>query len=475
MKLIKLISFAAFVFLNANCIERAEAKTVLFHEQDADLTLQEIAESVLSQTLDSQIKTENKIYLKGEWPTEIKSTLIPSLVGVGRLIGSDQEATAFTTGAVINTISQIYLDHPEFQKTTLFTKIPDAVSMGISTFTRYQSDNSFNFYPPHDQEGVTVRRPIDMTLFPLWYGFTNIPNDADSTSVNYAAVLMNAILHNETLNIPDQTFKKFETFRDIKRNPMYYNRSENRKKTGAFMTWLYDEKNENMPRFFFASSKLGERIPFNKNDVDCVVNANIFKLKALAKKAELEGYAESCEMINDMIQKNEMATCGIYYPNTMNLAFSMATAEKAGDRCLIEDSKNKLIEIILKSQDTDGSWLNKDNFRSDRILTTAYAMYALLHFADVKDPVVNKALNHGLQYLLSVMKIKNGRVSWDKNNFFTATAIARSLVMWRSKAYTYSILSSVIFSMNQIKSEATAKDILRDYVYPVKKDDNVLQ
>ena len=347
--------------------------------------------------------------------------------------------------------------------------------MGISTFARYQSENSFNFYPPHDQDGVTVRRPIDMTLFPLWYGFTNIPNDADSTSVNYSAVLMNAVLHNETLNIPEQTFKKFETFRDIKRNPMYYNRSENRKKTGAFMTWLYDEKNENMPRFFFASSKLGERIPFNKNDVDCVVNANIFKLKALAGKTDLEGYAESCEMINDMIQKNEMATCGIYYPNSMNLAFSMATAEKAGDRCLIESSKNKLIETILKAQDKDGSWLNKDNFRSDRVLTTAYAMYALLHFADVKDPMVDKALNHGLQYLLSVMKIKGSRVSWDKNNFFTATAIARSLVMWRSKAYTYSILSSVLFSMNKIKLQATAKEILKDYVYPVKKDDNVLQ
>ena len=127
MKFINLITFAALTIFNVIGLKQAEAKTILFHEQDADFTLQEIAESTLSQTLDHQIKTENKIYLKGEWPTEIKSTLIPSLVGVGRLIGSDEEATAFTTGAVINTISQIYLDHPELQKTTLFTKIPDAV------------------------------------------------------------------------------------------------------------------------------------------------------------------------------------------------------------------------------------------------------------------------------------------------------------------------------------------------------------
>ena len=96
MKFINLITFAALTIFNVIGLKQAEAKTILFHEQDADFTLQEIAESTLSQTLDHQIKTENKIYLKGEWPTEIKSTLIPSLVGVGRLIGSDEEATAFT-------------------------------------------------------------------------------------------------------------------------------------------------------------------------------------------------------------------------------------------------------------------------------------------------------------------------------------------------------------------------------------------
>ncbi len=282
----------------------------------ADRSLEDIALSTLEYSYKDQVDTDDRIYLSGEFRTKIQSTLVPALVGVGKAFGQDDEASAFTTASVVNVLAPLYLKYPGLHKNPTFKKIPAVIANAVKTYSRYKAGSTYNFYPPLKlDDGQIVRRPIDMTLFPLWFGFTNIPNDSDTTSSVLTSLIYDRMVNNTNYVMEVNALEEISTYQDLNRNPMYYNRFEKRIKTGAFMTWLINEKDPKMPRFFFAGSEKGERIPFNKNDVDCIVNVNILKLLALSKKSIL-GDTSACEMLNDMIVKDENNTCGIYYPNT---------------------------------------------------------------------------------------------------------------------------------------------------------------
>jgi hypothetical protein len=428
-------------------------------DQIADLSLQQVGLSTISFALQTQVKTTNSpYYLKGEFPTQIQSTMVPALVGVGKLIGTDEEATGFTTASVINVLAQIYLDFLSLRVGPPLSQIPASVSLGVRTLSKYKDGLTYNFYPPLTlKNNVKVHRPINMKLFPLWFGFTNIPNDADTTSAVYAALTYDAKIRNQKMAVSPQVLNDFATYRDIDRSPMFHNRFEGRFNTGGFMTWLYDENNPKMPRFWFANSKRGERIPFNKNDVDCVVNANVLKMASLAN-VRIPGQDQACKMLNDMIVQDENATCGIYYPNTYNLAFAMASAAHAGSSCLADNTQMILVQKILLEQNADGSWTNIKNIWQDENLSTAFALTALLEFGDTQDARVKTALMYGVHFLIKNARMKNKFVYWPEDNFFTATAIARSLIMWRSKAYTNGIIASVLLKVDRLFPHLKVKD-----------------
>lgn len=417
----------------------------------AAYSLENVALSAIEYSLLDQVsETDHKLYWAGEFKTKIQSSLIPSLVGVGRAFGEDDEATAFTTAVVVNQLAQVYLDNPQLQGSTILSKIPDSINKAVKTYDRYRDGFTYNFYPSRTlKDGQVVRRPINMTLFPLWHGFTNIPNDSDTSSAVLTSLIYQAKINQTKSEVAQQSIDEISSFVDLDRNPMYYNRIEKRKKTGAFMTWLMSEKDEKMPRFFFASSAKGKRIPFNKNDVDCIVNANIIKLLALSKKTS-PGYASACLMLNDMVKKDENATCGVYYPNTYNLGFALAGLSQAGDQCLQVDNKTILIKKILSEQNADGSWTNIKNIWTDEVLSTAFALTSLMEFGDLQDDKLRSSVFYGAQYLLKNAQLKHGRVYWVEDNFFTATAIARSLIMWRSKAYTNTIIAGLLLKMHRL-------------------------
>ncbi len=447
-----------FLFILSVFSFLAEAKNKV---DISNLTLKDISYQAIDHVLETQIDSDtDRYYLKGEWPTEIQSSLIPALVGVGKAFGKDQEASAFTTGSVINILAQIYLDNPSLILEDPMKQIPERVQSGINTFSRYESDGTYNFYPETIANGKSVRRPIGMTLFPLWYGFTNIPNDADTTSVVLSALVLNSKINHTEYIIPESTLSQFSQYTDSHRHPMFYNKAKKRVNTGAFMTWLYDEKNPDMPRFYFADSGKGQRIPFNKNDVDCVVNANILKMFALAKQKNRFGQNEACQTINDMILADEHATCGIYYPNMFNLSFVLGRAKQAGESCISESSEQKILQMIFKMQNPDGSWLNEKDFWKDPVLTTAFALDALMHYSKPLDAKTFEALSKGIHFLLKNFKEKNSKIYWTADNFFTATAIARSLIMWRSSAYTNAIVSSTLIKMHQYYPQYRAANYL---------------
>lgn len=464
-----------FLIMNKNKIVRVLAGFIIINQLlgshvafgsnglSTQLRLDEIANQTLNNALATQIKSPNKHYVEGEFPTLIQSTLLPVMAGVGKLIGEDQEASGFTTASVINVLAQTYLENQnEVDKYNSLQQIPQSIKKGVESFKRYTVGPTFNFYPPHNDNGQIVRRPIDMKLLPFWFGFTHIPNDADSSSVILSALVYDSKINGHKFNVSPDSIAEFSRYRDIDRKPMFYNKGQNRQNTGAFMTWLYDEKNPKMPRFYFADAKKGERIPFNVNDVDCIVNANVLKMSSLSQNQNMPGYKESCSMINDMIKKNEHAYCGIYYPNTYNLSFAMANAEKAGDRCLTDESKSLIIDKIINLQDGyTGAWSNDKNVWEDKTLSTAFAMYSLLHFGNPYEYRVYASLLYGMHFLLSQIEYNKGPIMWPSDNFFTATAIARSLIMWRSDAYTNAIISSVLFKMHKLYPQFTAENYLR--------------
>lgn len=422
-------------------------------------SLRDIGLQALDIVFAEQIQIEDHaIYLKGEFPTKIKSTLVPALVGVGKMFGEDDEATGFTTASVLNVLGEIYLHHQDLKMQPNISKIPEVFSLALPSFSRYEEAGSYNFYPPTtSKDGKLVRRPLDMTLFPLWHGFTNIPNDSDSTSAMLMSQALSQKIRGEEAEVSQSALEQISEYRDIRRHPMFYNRLEKRKETGAFMTWLFDEHDPKMPRFFFSKSSKGSRIPFNKNDVDCVVNANILKLLAILNK-EIPGKKEACDMLNSMIEKDESYSCGIYYPNTYNLPFALSSAKSFGDQCLTEKNEELMLSRIVEQQLPDGSWKNLGNIWTDETLSTAFALHTLLNSAE-PETKTRQAILDGLRYLLTVARVKSGKYVWKEDNFFTATAIARSLIMWRSKAYTHAVIASVFLKASEAFPDLTDIDV----------------
>lgn len=406
-----------------------------------------IVDSNLKFIAAEQFAADNGIYSKGEWPTKIESTALPAALGVGRFFGTDEEPTAFTTGSVVNALASLYNDHPALAQNEGFKDIPAMIAKAVPSFEKYREGDLFNFYPPRDWKGVRVHQPKNMSLIFAWKGFTNIPQDADTSSVVYTALLNTAKINNENFKVPQAALESLQNFRDIERKGHYYNRLQNRVNTEAFMTWQFNEQSPYMPRFWFAAPEKGTRIPFNRNDVDCIVNLNVIRMLAL-NKTDIDGKKQACSMINDMIRNEEHAYCGIYYPNTFNLAFSAALAEKDGAACVQEDRKRQTVEYILKLQSDDGGWDNDKNTWQDRVQTTIFAMSALLEFADTKDTRVYSSLTYGANFLLNnVKKSGDGYYYWKGETFFTATAIARSLVIWKSNSYTTALAANVLLKV----------------------------
>lgn len=441
----KTITFCwAFIFT----LSSASAKTIELNER----SLQEIGMVALDYTLKDQIQDLNHpLYHQGEWTTQVKSTLLPIMAGVGLPFVKDEEATAFTTGSVINILGQLYLDFPEYHQNNVFKEIPKAIDLGTTSFRRYKNGESFNYYPPFIlKSGQVVRRAVDLKVMPLWKGFINIPNDADTTSVAFSALLFDEKINHKQSIETNSVFKLLEKYRDVERRPHYYNARSKEHNTGAFMTWLHDENDPLMPHFIFASSKKGARIPLVKNDVDCIVNANVLRMKALAQKSHLAGEKEACHLINSIIQKDQEYRCGIYYPNTMNLSFVMALAQRAGDQCLTDNSKQLIVSKILSSQYVDGSWANEKNLWKDRVITTGFALYSLIEYRQKESLEVDEALKNGIKYLVSQVRYKKNQFFWPADHFFTATALVRSLIMWESRAYTNGLIASVFLKIHSL-------------------------
>lgn len=405
----------------------------------AGISVEQVVKSALQFVEREQVRQDGPLYLKGEWPTQIRTSLVPALVGVGRLGVDEDEPSAFSTASVVNELALIYQQHPRFKQ------IPAIIARAQPSFQRYREGDLYNFYPPKIVNGVRVHQPAAMTLTPMWKGFTNIPQDADTTSTTWAARFYHAAFQGQSLSLPKGVTSSFARFRDLDRRAHYYNRLNGQRETGAFLTWQYDENDPAMPRMYFAEPEAGVRIPFNRNDVDCIVNLNVLRTLALTKNRDVPGRRESCELMKEIMREGQYAGCGIYYPNTFNFAYTAAAVDMAGETCLRPEIP-RMLGFILSRQRGDGGWLNDGNLHfGDRVHATAFAMIALARFADFQDARIRQAMDGGARFLLKEMRRSDrGDIYWPGEVFFTDTAIARSLIVWRSDAFTTAVAASAL-------------------------------
>jgi len=408
-------------------------------------SLQKIAQSNLRFIAESQVRRADGVYVPGEWRAQIHSSLIPVLVGVGNPFGVDEEPSAFTTGSIMNQLATIYREHPEFKE------IPSMLAKAAPSLERFREGYLYNFYPPRTWRGVRVHQASTMKLSPIWKGFTNIPEDADTSSVTYTAKHLTAQTQGRPFEVPAPVYRSLSRFRDIKRRPHSFNEDQRMINTGAFLTWQYDENDPRMPTFYFAEPEEGKRIPFNRNDVDCIVNLNVLRMLAETRHSDIKGRDKSCGLLGYIVLSEDYAQCGMYYPQTYNFHYSASLADEAGEKCL-RPYADRMVEYILRTQYGDGGWYNIGNKHvEDRTHATAFAMYALAQFGDAKDGRVRSALARGTRFLMGRMaRTQSGLHYWQGEVFFTATALARSLVDWKSDVFTTTSVLAALLKADQV-------------------------
>jgi hypothetical protein len=415
-------------------------------------SMEEITQSTLGFIGKSQVKEHDGIYVPGEWKAQVYANAISEGLGIGETTGNE-EPSAFTTGSIMNQLAMIHEDHPEL------AQIPKIIEKATPSLDRFREGSLYNFYPAKFVNGVRVHQAASMRLTAMWIGFTNVPEDADTTSVSYTARHYADKLKGKQTKVPESVFKSFSRFRDTNREPHWYNHGQRMINTGAFLTWQMDENDPRNATLQFADAEQGKRIPFKTNDVDCIVNLNALRMMALTGRSRTKGADETCGLMKYVIESEDYAKCGIYYPNTYNFAYSASLADKAGDKCLRTHTP-KMVSFILKNQDRNGSWENKGNYESeDRVQATAYALHALTQFGDLRDKRVRAALENGSRFLKRRMqRTKAGLTYWPGETFFTATALARSVIDWKSDSYTTTLaLSALLDADRALKMEASGK------------------
>jgi hypothetical protein len=413
---------------------------VSWHAYGFDPSLPEVDDVIVKSTnfiAQQQFKSDNPLYLTGEFPTDIRAYFIPAILGVGRLFAKPlDEPTAFASSSVVNLLAETYLLRPSL------TPIPDVIHRATDSLSYYKAGDVYSYYRWQTYRGVFVRGPRAQGYVPAYIrGLTNVPPDADTTSTTFTALAyMGLIDHGIPLNqfpIPQGTLDAFSTYRDIHRTSHYFDWIQGIRSSQAFLTWLQDDQDPNMPKGIFKRPEKGPRIPFGRNDVDCVVNANVMRMLTVTGNTDHPGYKDTCGFLNWIINKNKQKLCGIYYPNSYAVFFSISNVYKAGAQCL-EDSRLNAIQYIITTQKDDGSWVNEPGIgRNDPVQSTALALNALTNYAQKGDPLYRKAVEDGMTFLLrNVRKGKDDTLFWDGEVFFSAVAQARNTVLWRSDSYT---------------------------------------
>ncbi|HEY4798882.1 MAG TPA: hypothetical protein VII99_07385 [Bacteroidia bacterium] len=408
------------------------------------LSVEEDIDKAIAYLLLSQIKkTDSTNYYEGEWPSYITNTMnIPFLGKKGK---GAYDSNCFTTTFIHNVLAEIVIEdlrHPEI------IPVLEKAQKNILLFKTNYTYNFWHLQPraAHLQKHSRKRTAeVDMQRRANHFfykskminRYENIYDDADDTSAGWMAMYFSNEIKNGQFSKYEHTpiGMLFSKYRDVgKRKTNWYNRKHKfNYRTGAYLTWFGQEKKHaNFFNWFFPDKKK-QNILYGRNEIDCVVNANVIRSLALFGETNTEGFADACAFVNAALENSCQNTCGVYYPTEFTLHYSATKAISSG-AALLEKSKDIMLRQILSLQREDGSW--QSELENNDIQATLYAVNSLLRIGECEKNGTLKPIEKAMQYIRR-SAIHEGAVTyWLGGVFFSGGSAIRYAHVWRSDALT---------------------------------------
>ncbi len=410
-------------------------------------------EGALQFLLGQQQKTDGPVFKKGEWPAVVYLGGWAADLGIIKK-GYFEDRNLFTTVSVHNIFAEIYLKHSRD------SRLVTPMQMAYAVLPEYQTTSgAYNFWPKVPGQVADLHLPFYQLTNDTFAGTLAVPADADDTALaqlaqhyQYQLCQMSGRGH---CVVPEQNVERYYTpYRDTGRFPAMSNMSRGEFGTGAYMTWMANESW--FPNWFAALSaqSRGPRVVLDKNDVDCVVNANVIRTLTTYNRANVSGYADACSLLRMNARDKDYNECGHYYPDTYWFHYSVARAYADGASCLQEPTA-RAIEHLLKKQRADGSWRN-EMFDNDETLATAFALGTLVKVGDRNNPKHVETLRRGLDYLMKRSQTIQNQNYWAGGVFFSAGLPIRHHIPWYSHSFTTAVVTLLLYEAKNWLPEAAA-------------------
>jgi hypothetical protein len=438
-----------FAFYSTNCFANKQY-------DNNDSTLLKIISKGINYLSANQIKEQNGTdsYI-GEWPTFIYNTQnIPFLGKKGK---SAYDSNVFNTLFVHNALVDLYFNSGRNEQI-----IPTLV-LAQKNLVYFKNENSFNFWPELPRPKHLKCKDINCTQrrannFDYHYSFinnyANIFDDADDTSTGYLAYYYNNMVKDSSKStsltyFPQEPYtKNLERYRDTgNRKTNWYNKKLGfNYRTGAYLTWFGDDRKPSHFFTWFFPYHKKQNILYGRNEVDCVVNANILRTLFIIGDTTIAGVKEAKEFLKNVIKKKVCFTCGVYYPTEFSFHYALAKAMSSGVKGF-DDVRNDLIKEILETKNTSGHWTSVID--GNDLQSTLYAVNALMNLS--KDEKIISEIEKAVIFILSNMINENEMVHWKGGVFFSGGSAIRYEHVWVSDAYTTCLALEAITNYLKIK------------------------
>lgn len=407
-----------------------------FHKAAAipdSLFIDAIGKGIRYLTTHQVKQNHDSIGLMGEWASYVKNDFkIPFLGKKGK---SAYDSNGFNTLFIFNILAEMH-------ERSANPSIPPLLELALKNTVHYQNGNTFNFWPllpkvDHEckKKDCKQRGPRHFHHhYRIIRKYANVYDDADDTS---AGVLAYYYAHKFKIQSDHPTdanyYKSFEKYRDTgKRKTNWYNKRLGfKKRTGAYLTWFGADRKPSGFFSWFFPSKHSQNILYGRNEIDCIVNANILRTLYIKGDTNIAGVNDSKNFIRKVIEKNKCFSCGVYYPTEFSFHYSVAKAISAGVTGL--GDVVPVLKYQLKSALKNGH-VSFTEIGGNELQATLYAVNALMYLDQSEETM--SMLKPAMEYIYLNMIGEGDEAHWLGGVFFSGGSAVRYLHVWRSDEFT---------------------------------------
>ncbi len=416
--------------------------------QTNHINLQKETEQIINFLEYSQQKENHPPnYYKGEWPSYIEN--IKTIPLLGKKGKKAYDSNCMVSVSIFVILAEYYIQHPDNNK------IKDILYKAIGNFEYYRIGEAFHFWhelerTEHLQKGRHKRDPkkyrqrranVFYYKSRLINAMMNLaPDSDDAANVWLSYYLFNKIFRTDSLIIPDSPGKYLDEYSDINReNIHFYNFFKRHgKETGAFLTWMKEEKKLNLFRIFPGKDFY---IPFGVNDIDAVVNANIvYSLKKM-QDTLYPSYQKAMDFINYCFETNKYQSAGNYYPTKYNLHYITCKAFCSG--CTGLEKSLQYIYSQLKSQQLEnGSY--PCQIKNNELQASIFALNSMIYLKKSGYKGLEENINKVFDFVFSKKLSDKNKIWWTGGIYFSGGTFVRKSHVWKSDAYTTALVLEAV-------------------------------